>query len=457
MSLVELAIDDLRCIERAELQLDPGHNLIWGGNGSGKTSLLEAIFLLGRGRSFRTRSSERLIRYGRERLVVFGRTGGLAAAGSFENGNAGSRWVELSDGSRRVSGDLGFSGEVDAAAGGLDAVPAGAAPGSGNRLGEESDSRRGRWPEVQPGRNTAAGGGGTGRTGYSSAIQSAELESAGQPVLSQALGVQVSRTDGTTARISGSNTKSLTELTQVFPVQVIDPGIHKLVEEGGHRRRRWMDWAVFHVEHQFGDWWLRYTRALKQRNAALRTHPAQAGVWDSELVRLGELIAAARGRLMEALLPYWKESVLALSGLEPELHYFKGWAQDTSLAEALAASKARDETKRVTHPGPHRADVIVRMKGRPAREVLSRGQQKLVAVAMTLAQLHLLQSATQTTSTLLLDDPAAELDGEHLRRFIDQVLRLKSQLVLTSLHPEFQLFGRPNRVFHVEQGRVKPA
>ena len=86
-----------------------------------------------------------------------------------------------------------------------------------------------------------------------------------------ALGVQVSRADGTIARISGATARSLTELTQAFPVQVIDPGVHKLVEEGGHRRRRWMDWAVFHVEHQFGDWWLRYTRILKQRNAALRT------------------------------------------------------------------------------------------------------------------------------------------------------------------------------------------
>ena len=80
----------------------------------------------------------------------------------------------------------------------------------------------------------------------------------------------------------------------------------------------------------------------------------------------------------------------------------------------------------------------------------------MVAVAMTLAQLHLVQNTTQTRSTLLLDDPAAELDGDHLRRFIDQVLRLKSQLVLTSLHPESQLFGKPHRVFHVEQGRVEP-
>jgi DNA replication and repair protein RecF len=175
------------------------------------------------------------------------------------------------------------------------------------------------------------------------------------------------------------------------------------------------------------------------------------------LVRLGELIAQARHRFVESLLPYWRTSVMALSGLEPDLQYFKGWAQDMSLAEALAASKTRDEARRLTHPGPHRADIIVRLYGRPAREVLSRGQQKLVAVAMTLAQLNLLREATQTTPTLLLDDPAAELDGDHLGRFIEQVMQLRSQLVLTSLNPELQLFGTPNRMFHVEQGRVRPA
>src|SRR5581483_2739594 len=155
----------------------------------------------------------------------------------------------------------------------------------------------------------------------------------------------------------------------------------------------------------------------------------------------------ARGRFIEALLPFWRTAVLALSDLEPELYYFKGWAQDASLAEALTHSRTRDQAKGVTHPGPHRADVIVRLNGRPAREVLSRGQQKLVAVAMILAQLSLLQRAIQTTSTLLLDDPAAELDGEHLMRFIEQVTRLRSQLVLTSLHPEAKLFGAPDRMF----------
>jgi DNA replication and repair protein RecF len=270
------------------------------------------------------------------------------------------------------------------------------------------------------------------------------------------VGVQVAKAGGTTARINGATAGSLTELSQSFPVQVIDPGVHKLVEEGGFRRRRWMDWAVFHVEHGFADLWVRYTRAVKQRNAALRHQPAQAAAWDPEVARLGELIAEARRGMLEQMQVGWRESVAALSGLDVDLHYSRGWSQDVPLSQALVDSRARDQTRGLTHSGPHRADVLVRLNGRPAREVLSRGQQKLVAIAMTLAQIRLLQERTSTTPTLLLDDPAAELDGPHLQKFIAEVSRLRCQLILTSLQPGSDLFGRPERVFHVEQGRVAP-
>jgi len=99
--------------------------------------------------------------------------------------------------------------------------------------------------------------------------------------------------------------------------------------------------------------------------------------------------------------------------------------------------------------------VALRLHGRPAREVLSRGQQKLVAVAMTISQLRLLRDLTGTVPTLLLDDPAAELDGERLERFIEQVARLRCQLVVTSLHAESRLFGTPERTFRMEDGRVQ--
>ena len=357
MILTELTVRDLRCIEHAELSLHPGLNLIWGNNGSGKTSLLEGMFLLGRGRSFRTRNSERLIRHGQDQLVVFGRT--------------------------------------DAGA------------------------------EDQHG-------------------------------LAHAVGIEVHRREGTKARVDAAAVSSLADLARVFPVQVIDPEIHKLIEEGGRRRRRWLDWAVFHVEPRFADWWMRFARAIRQRNAALRERSGATQHWDVEVAGLGEKISEARRSVVEQLQPYWREVVVGLDCPEGELQYYRGWGAQHSLADALNASRVRDEARGLTQMGPHRADLLIRTGGRASREVLSRGQQKLMAVALTLAQLRLLKEVTGTTPTLLLDDPAAELDSEHLAHFVGQIALVECQLVITSLQPETAAFGVPDRVFHVEQGRVEP-
>jgi DNA replication and repair protein RecF len=351
VSLAFISIENVRCIERAELELHGGQNLLAGENGSGKTSILEAIFLLGRGRSFRTRNTQRLIRHGEEQLVVFGRTRGEAE---------------------------------------------------------------------------------------------------------RTLGVRAASRTPTVAKVGGAFIESLAELSEVLPVQVIDPGVHKLVEESALGRRRWLDWAAFHVEHGFVDAWTRYRRALQQRNAALRSQSEQAMAWEAELSRLGELLGDSRLKILERLRPYWLETASALLGLDVELTYSRGWSRDAPLAEALRSSRPRDYAKGATQCGAHRCDVHIRIKGLAARHWASRGQQKLIGAAMILAQLKMLRDEFRAVPVLLLDDPAAELDPAHLNAFIEQVRALSCQLVLTSLSSDPGIFGAPDRTFHVEQGRVRP-
>ena len=114
----------------------------------------------------------------------------------------------------------------------------------------------------------------------------------------------------------------------------------------------------------------------------------------------------------------------------------------------------RDRARGVTTAGPHRADVILRRSHRVARETLSRGQQKLTAVAMIVAQLQLLSAEFGLRAALLLDDPAAEPDEKNLRRLFDELSSLRCQMIATSLTPETALFQAPKATFHVEQGRV---
>jgi DNA replication and repair protein RecF len=71
MHLTRLEIGGLRCFERADFAPGPGLNLITGGNGSGKTSLLEALHLMAYGRSFRGRVRDGLVRAGSSAVEVF--------------------------------------------------------------------------------------------------------------------------------------------------------------------------------------------------------------------------------------------------------------------------------------------------------------------------------------------------------------------------------------------------
>ncbi len=73
MSLVKIEAHDVRNIEYAALEPSPRLNFVVGPNASGKTSLLEAVYVLGRGRSFRTSQISQLIRFGQNELMVTGK------------------------------------------------------------------------------------------------------------------------------------------------------------------------------------------------------------------------------------------------------------------------------------------------------------------------------------------------------------------------------------------------
>jgi recombinational DNA repair ATPase RecF len=86
--------------------------------------------------------------------------------------------------------------------------------------------------------------------------------------------------------------------------------------------------------------------------------------------------------------------------------------------------------------------------------VVSRGQQKLLAASLLLAQLLVLEEERPGRSALLLDDPAAELDEASLERLMSIIRELPVQLWVTSLKPRVPGLPEPDRVFHVEQGRI---
>ncbi|HNP35784.1 MAG TPA: DNA replication/repair protein RecF [Woeseiaceae bacterium] len=75
MTLRLFRAQDFRCFAKVELEPDSRYNLVHGENASGKTSLLEALAYLGRGKSFRGAPTSSLIRHGVSEFLLFGRSG----------------------------------------------------------------------------------------------------------------------------------------------------------------------------------------------------------------------------------------------------------------------------------------------------------------------------------------------------------------------------------------------
>ena len=91
MSLKRFTAQGFRCLDSIEFEPDPDYTLIHGANASGKTSLLEALAYLGRGKSFRGAPPANLIQHGQQEFVLFGQVerGGRAISVGARNSRAG--------------------------------------------------------------------------------------------------------------------------------------------------------------------------------------------------------------------------------------------------------------------------------------------------------------------------------------------------------------------------------
>ncbi|MGH8561467.1 MAG: DNA replication/repair protein RecF, partial [Nevskiales bacterium] len=220
-----------------------------------------------------------------------------------------------------------------------------------------------------------------------------------------------------------------------------------------------LDWGVFHVEHGFYPAWLRYQRALRQRNHALRTSntPAQATAWDTELVQQADILDGARRRYLTALgavLPGIMRSLFDETAVSIEFQ--QGWPEDQTLAATLRQGIERDRVQGHTQAGPHRADLKIRLQGRQARARASRGEQKLISAGLLLAQADLLRQSQQRRPVLLIDDLAAELDTRGRARLFSAIHDLGAQSFLSFLEPgQIPAHRGESAMFHVEHGRVR--
>jgi DNA replication and repair protein RecF len=326
--LTQINIHHVRNLEALQITPHPRFNFFYGPNGSGKTSVLEAIYLLGSGYSFRTRETAPLVQQGQAALTVFSKT--------------------------HAQDTISIQKHVNGA---------------------------------------------------------------------------------TLVRLNQQNCHKSSQLAHLLPCMVFYHDLFQIIDAGPTVRRSILDWGLFHVEHSYHELWKAYRAILKQRNALLRQRETKRQhylPWDRQLVDLADAIDVLRQ-------DYFQKWALGFAALLPQLtdipcqiRYDKGWDRKStgkSLQDILDDQFEQDLQRQYTYAGPHHADVVFDAELLKARQHLSRGQQKIILIALKLAQAQLLSKPC----VYLMDDMTIELDQPHIERLFAKLQQLPGQFFLTSI------------------------
>lgn len=378
MFLRELSMLSFRPFESTFAKFSPHANVFFGGNGNGKTSILEAVNLLSCGKSFRAQETRKLVRHGAASLAV--------------------------------SGVMHTNEDIN----GIERV----------KVGVECPSSGGR----------------------------------------------------TRFRLNGVDSPREV-IAKSFPAQILDSASLDLIAGPPEGRRRFLDWLLFHVEPEFYPEWRRYSVALKQRNAALKSgglRGREQDPWRKILSDAGEVVASARKEVvgfMQAELYRNDEckDLLDFTSDPIKLELVSGWESNVSLADAIAAATDRDLFRGYTSVGPHRADFNIWIGDVLAEDICSRGQLKRLMSALFISRSHVFFNLTGKRCICLIDDILAELDESSFLVLLRGALNYSGQIFITCLNLDgflkvwtvlkennlLKSWGSEAAWFHVEQGRIK--
>ncbi len=373
-----------------------------GPNAAGKTTLLEAIVLLGLGRSHRTTTDSELIRWGADYLRV--------------------------EGVMVQAGDPPSAGAEEAAAA-LAGGGAGPARDGGVLSGEPGPTRRGVALEF-----ALQAGGGRKR-------------------------IQINGVPRRPAAMA-EHLRAVLFAPEEMMLVIGPPSLRRASLDGltaPHDPSYASNMATYARALQQRNSLLRSIREGEADRDQLR-------LWDEPFLTAGSAIVAARLRLLELLAEPLAAAHREIAPAEERLTVsystnaplLPGEAPRDALARRLEETAEKEAWNGTTLVGPHRDDLVFGLAGRDLATFASRGQQRTAILAFKLAELDLLTALDGRPPLLLLDDVFSELDPDRRRHLVRRIAELPQALITTTdpadIDPELRRRARPWRVTAGEAG-----
>ena len=326
LSLLEVKVKQLRCHDELLWSCSPGLNLILGANGCGKTSMLEAVYLMAHGRSFRQARDPFLVKRGEDRFYIHG------------------SWKRFGPMNLSVAG------------------------------------RRGQ----------------------------------------------------TSVRLQGRDVQRRKDVSESFPVLVEAPQGRKIIDGVAGERRRWLDALVMTCYQGLGLQYTSYLRAVMQRSRLLRRHATsdELDVWEHQIVSHGLPIIQARKRLIQEMNEFLADEI-ELTETPVSLAMNTDYDEQSWLAR-LKEKRDGDLKSGGLRFGPHCDALKIAFQQREIRSAGSRGQQKLAAIAIKMAECGMWSRYRRLIPVLLLDDCLEALDHSRQYKVLKRLEKSPAQVLMTA-------------------------
>ena len=263
--------------------------------------------------------------------------------------------------------------------------------------------------------------------------------------------------------IDGKRPKRLVDYALRTPVVAFHPGDLELVSGAASVRRRLLDRVALFVDPHGYDARGAYEQAVKERQRVLEERGERAPdleAYEPLIAEHGARFQAARTAAAQALIEHLVPAFARIGpdGLALTARYLPGGSTDPEVfRRELRERRGRDRQRLAPTFGPQRDELELGVGEHPARFHASQGQQRLVTLALKLAELACITAARGVLPVLLLDDVSSELDP-HRSLAVHELLRTSGgQVFVTTPRPELlaAFAGTAERVeWTVENGRV---
>ncbi|CAA9249825.1 MAG: DNA recombination and repair protein RecF [uncultured Chthoniobacterales bacterium] len=231
----------------------------------------------------------------------------------------------------------------------------------------------------------------------------------------------------------------------------------ELVRGGSDARRRFLDFLGVQIEPAYRATLRSYERALRSRNALLKSaqpRPREIAAYDAPLVEHGAKLGLMRARLVERLTPFALQAHVEIGGSNEALKLQFAPGNSPDFATQLVESRPQEARLRQTVIGPHRDDIPLLVDGMPAAQYASEGQQRTIALALKIAQARVFALGAGSLPLLLIDDIFGELDPARRNRLL-RALPPDAQKLVTATSMSWQEEETHGPVYVLSGGRVQ--